>query len=1130
MIVIRDFLALDFDWVPQNTKEEIKMMHISRKARLRLLISAGTAMAASMAASGAVAADTVIGPGGAPATVSGHATIDAVLTNAADVTATISSATGGVGTEESPTGTTAIAVANNDILATALGNSFDLDIDHSAIMNLGVVDGAASLGYAVNTGAIGSTIEDSSIEVDLADFTSGSVANVDNTIAAQSTANSGTNNLAGSIPNTYASTEPGSSSIEFGGAGDVLNASGSLVASSMQVNIDPATTSLSDDNSITMDLISTGDNTIAASPELDRNTISASAEGNSSTNGVTVEAGANPTLEGSVVVTNGQINQATGPAEIVGENLNGTIFTTIEDDDLAQVNTLGGSLSVDDNSVSSSASGNEALGAAGGNSIVFEDGMSFAGAGTGPADTDIDYTGLGMDGTVAADAVIFNSQGNVGPNNTDRLAIDSITDTPVIGADVQNVDTGSVSVSGNGATSFARGNAATNAIETGSGSATWDATVAVANQQTNVYTDVSATTSDSDIGAAVVYAGTGDLTDSSVAVNGNTSSATGYGNQVSQAVAIEATSMALPDNNTRLEGGTGPVDGNIDTLGNITVASLQSVYSSDVTADNSGDVYLDTLADTVVDSTLEATGNVQEAVALGSTGANGLSVSGTSISNGNGVASVQIVADDSTISADDNSEARITALAVDGSSLGLTDNLQRGVAYGGSALNELELDTETLTVDAGGFGSTVLYDAGAADGFVLDNTTAPFVNSANGVLNVQSVGADGGISATAGQAQSFAVEADGAVTNGGTLTNEGNAVVAAAYGTDSTNSASLTAGNIDSLGGGFEDVLALANVQTVADPTAISAEASGGTVIDTLVTGVLTDSSVSTSANAVQALGFGNLADNDVTVDTTNIDTIATNERGEIDIIPATSAIVRASFSLNNVQSAAGTIDATLLEGGATATEIVTTIGDDVSNSSVASDDNSLTAGVTANAASNGLSIAGNSIGTTGVVASYQDMLADLSASIGVAGTPNEGGVLAVLDGSVEDSSVSVGGNVTTGSVTGNDASNSLAVSGTTVSAGNVMVISSAATDDTGLVDTDTDFAVGNVQTVGGSAIDSAVFGTFAIDMVDDETITDSTIAVDGNSQSASATANTGNSALSFSATNSDAGAVVARP
>ncbi len=287
--------------------------------------------------------------------------------------------------------------------------------------------------------------------------------------------------------------------------------------------------------------------------------------------------------------------------------------------------------------------------------------------------------------------------------------------------------------------------------------------------------------------------------------------------------------------------------------------------------------------------------------------------------------------------------------------------------------------------------------------------------------------------------------------------------------------------------------------------------------------------SVSSSGNTAQALAYGNLANSSVNVAATNILTNQTGNNANLDLRAYEASIVYASFSANNVQAATGSIGATLLDGG-TATEVLTTVGDDVSGSTVASKANTLSAGATANSATTGLSIDGNTIGSSGALASLQVLnFGNITATIGIDGDPNEGGVIASLTGSVDDSTVTVGDNAIAGLVTGNSAANNLVVSGNTVPSGPMQTVSTVYTEANVPQENTvaSDYGLANSQLTDFTVLRSEVYGTFAIDMVDSETILNSTIAVDGNVQSARGVANTAVNDLSLSGTNLSAGSAL---
>ncbi|MBO9602817.1 MAG: hypothetical protein J7496_09955 [Novosphingobium sp.] len=274
---------------------------------------------------------------------------------------------------------------------------------------------------------------------------------------------------------------------------------------------------------------------------------------------------------------------------------------------------------------------------------------------------------------------------------------------------------------------------------------------------------------------------------------------------------------------------------------------MQTIYSGNVNAyQNTGIVKVQVDAGDVQDSTLELAGNTQEAVVVGNTGFNGLSLAGTAGATGAGIASVQIVADDSALTAANYGTNLISTNQITGSSVETSGNLNRAIAYAGSVSNTLDIHAETLTVDASldGIGSQVYFNDPAPGGFVLDNdpATAPRVDAAYGLLNVQS--ASGSVSAenTSDEGSAMIVTTSGS-DGGSSLLNRDNAIIGAAYGNDAANTAGLAVGNLTTSDGSFATV--------AADPA--------------------TETSISTRDNLIQALAYGNRAGNAVAVTGTNI-------------------------------------------------------------------------------------------------------------------------------------------------------------------------------------------------------------------------------------------------------------------
>lgn len=987
-----------------------------RSTRARLFSGVGTAVLGALIASGAHAADTTIDQAGAPtATATAGLSVNSPLTNNGAVTAGVDGADGKIGHEGEQTGTSN-TVSANEIAASATGNNNQAAIP--ALSSIGA-DGAAILNMSTNapgvddaTGVVSSSVSDSRLSVSLEDFQSGSASNTGNTISAATTLNSASSSISGSVPVDYVSTTPGSSSLDYpDGAGNQFSATGTVVVSSVQQAVGTGQGAGSNasvtGNAVSLDLTSTANNTVTSGPTLEDNAISATFKGNTARNTAEIEAGLNPQFAGSAVISNLQVNAADGasdPDEIGALNSGSSISASVAGD-TGFVNTLNGSLSVAGNSITSAATGNEAVGATpgvAGNRILLGDGMSIAGAGTPASGANIAYDGGGVVSTVAADLVIHNSQGNTGTAGDQSL--NSVTEDATIEATVQALSGGSVDVSGNRIAASTTGNNASSGISTGENTATFGASVAVSNQQTNDDASVDALTTGSKISATVGVAGVADSADAdSVSVTNNTSAASAYGNQASQDVSIEANSVVLGAGPATLTGGTGP-DGRVVATGAATVSNLQSRYSGAVSATNAdSDISLSSLADDTTGSSLAVSSNRQEAVALGSSGSNALSLtSGASTGSGAGIASVQIDGGGSPV------EARLTGANVNvniagdlgdtvGGSVASTDNLQRAIGYGNSASNTLAVAGNIANLpiaDETDRPSTVNFDQAASNGLVFDNSaaTAPSVVAAYGLLNDQSIQSN--VTAAAEGQSRVSVGTD--AQDASSVTNSSNALVGAAYGNDAANAATVTLGQIDTgIDGGFAAVANVTNVQAVGGGAAIRAEATGGDVVLTDIGESVTDSSVTTSGNAVQALAYGNRSTgNTLNVEGTNIDTapaLGDSVRGGA-TITAGALVTNASFSVQNAQAGQGSITATQRDLIDDASQVRVTVGDGVSNSSIAAEDNLSVASATSNSAANSLGVSATGLQTTSAVQNFQTTSANVSALIGLAGVPGSPG------------------------------------------------------------------------------------------------------------------------------------------
>ncbi|TNE45366.1 MAG: S-layer family protein [Sphingomonadales bacterium] len=1236
------------------------MTTINRGTRNRLLSGVGTAVIATMLSTVAQAAPastvvtSLVNPG-ATVEVSAHKSGSLVQTNGSPIEASVINVIGGISGITDPGVQTGDSneVATNSVQATATANNGSQSIDLALIdATVGVdpaADGVAALSLQTNAGAsVTSLADDNRLSIALVGFQDGTAAATDNSIGATTQVNRANQSIAGTTPNGYVSDASGLSSLDYPAGTPGFEAEGTVVVSTLQQVAGTSATATTTDSGIGLSLMASGANSVSAAPVLDDNSISSSTGLNEASNEIDLQAGEAPAFEGSAVLSNVQSNSggSSGSALTVGNAISAVIYG----EDPGDINSLTGSLSVSGNEISAEVSGNDATGATGvaGNRVLIGDGLSFVGAGTVDAGSQIAYDGGALTQTVAADLVISSSQ-----SNTDVTSLSALALGNAIRADVQSIGGGTVTLANNSVSASVKGNAVSSAVAGGEGAQGFAGSVAVANQQTNLNTTMGAQVA----GAAIIALtgnDDGETQNSSVGVSGNTASASGYGNQASQSIALDATDLDIGAGDVALTGGTGP-DGNVSAAGGATIANLQSGYNSSLTvSQGTTQIGLDADSrgaapggDTIGGSTLSVTGNTAESVAVANQATSGLSLASNDVGSGAGIASAQILDADSSVSASlaGVGVGLIAGTHVEDSTLTASGNLARAIAYGGSVSNSLTVESNGLTLaPTASTAISVSYDADSDLSFSNESGLTPEVAAAFGIMNDQSTQAD--VTASADGVQ-LGVSVEGNVTNS-TVANEGNAYVAAAYGNDGANAMMLDIGNVDA--GGFAAIGAISNTQAAGDATsAISATATGGDVILTAIEDDVTASGISTSDNLVQALAYGNrTTGNSLTVEGNNITSVKSggssiNVNASAPVDGDVSIANGMAFAVQNAQAAHGEITASQLNGApASATgsaAVLTTIGTTaadtglVAGASVMSEGNRLLASATGNSAVSGVSLEGNQIAASTGVQNFQTSDADLSAYIGLAGSPgidpinypgnsgsgtiaggtssmgsgsvltlnsgatltldystvtgtartalealltaagftsvgsgsatasggvtgqnfdlsfftgfnytgsgigftgfnvagsaaipNSGGVTIAVNGPVTGSQLSVDGNTAAGSVIANSATNSVKVAATSIDRANGLGASYIDFSGAGGGYVTTDNALSNVQKAYDSNLTSDVYAAFALDMVEGESITDSTLSVSGNSQSATAVANTAANSMELAANAISAG------
>lgn len=153
-------------------------------------------------------------------------------------------------------------------------------------------------------------------------------------------------------------------------------------------------------------------------------------------------------------------------------------------------------------------------------------------------------------------------------------------------------------------------------------------------------------------------------------------------------------------------------------------------------------------------------------------------------------------------------------------------------------------------------------------------------------------------------------------------------------------------------------------------------------------------------------------------------------------------------------------------------------------------------------------------------------------ATDGTSRTHNDAGVIVQVEGDIDDTTISVASNRISGAAKAQVASNVLSVEGTNIAVGQTeetaLVVETAdAPELDGIVIAD--YTLTNDQEVDGNDLDVTVYGSFGLETTaeNDDYISNSSLAVVGNSLSATAAANVGSNNLAVSATNSEASGVL---
>ncbi len=613
----------------------------------------------------------------------------------------------------------------------------------------------------------------------------------------------------------------------------------------------------------------------------------------------------------------------------------------------------------------------------------------------------------------------------------------------------------------------------------------------VASDQSQIGNAITATASNPVIMTTAVP------TDARIDVSSNTVAATARGNQAANSQSPDALDLTSAEDGTWLSTGSFAVDATAPAV----IANLQRTQAAPVTAKVIGS-RIAAENGQVVDSAVTVADNRQEAVALANDAANALSLTRIDGGSGAGIASRQSVGTGSPVLSRMSGKVEVIAQGAVDSALRLDGNLQRSMAYGNAAANALAANAVTLaTPTSWGFAS------------IVSGYGSPEVSAAYSLLSDQSTqsrvkaSTDGGYRLLVRQ-----------LATGSEMSADANAIIAAGYGNQSANAATLDGVDIGAEYG-FGAIANVTNVQRA--KAAVSAETSGATKVWLANDSV--EARVAADRNAIQAVATANLASgNQLEVHATSIGNgnngwggggegpggvIGTAGLGH-----GNALTVTAPLSVQNAQTFRAPVSAVVQDSMTRITDWGAFV-----NSSGWVSGNSVKAAATGNSGTSGLTLDAVSLATAADLNSGQFGDGDVLVKIGSRSDRTGASIAGLSD--VVGSSLSVADNTVQGLATANIAANAMKVAATQLTNGSGHDDATAGPDGSSVAAA-ADYALANHQLLGSDrtiAVTSDVAGRFAATGGD---VVQSSLSVAGNSQSSAARGNVASNLLELTATN----------
>ena len=626
-----------------------------------------------------------------------------------------------------------------------------------------------------------------------------------------------------------------------------------------------------------------------------------------------------------------------------------------------------------------------------------------------------------------------------------------------------------------------------------------------------------------------------DITNSALTSDGNLVRASAQGNTAGNTLIVAATTLDGASNAKPVATTLNTAD--VSALADYSLANSQILSGTGILAADLGSKIAVTTG-AGLSSSLQMANNAQDTSATGNTATNGIGLSGTTMDVGAAIASQQGTTATANVTATTLASASLTAASMGtGSTATVSGNVIQARALSANTSNAISVDATTVTLPT--------VEAGVSPVATLASTGGT-AKAGFTTLNEQNVAGDtlATINAEAATTSAIKLAVTGGVTGGSELVNDANSLTARAQGAVTTNTTNLNIGGTLSSGTagviGIANGAVIANLQTIAAGANVEADIGTTTgtadLIKTTVGGALTASSLSTSANRIQAFADGANATNNLAVSATTISAAAevTGAPKVGTTAAGATSTADTAFAVANAQIAGNATVTAKIDEPATISSLVTGIASD---SNVTLNGNVVDAFGVSNKATNGLSLTGTTIATDAGVLNVQSSDAQVASTIGTgadattAASRADAGVIAEFDANVSGSAIAVNSNVTRGSAIGNVGNNTLAVSATTLSGGGTLASAAAVGSVDGIATATGDYSLANSQSLGDASSSTtnvaAAYGIDAGGLIAGTASTNSRLSVSSNNQFAEALGNSGTNRIALSATGAGAAAGV---